>query len=60
MEDGQGRGTRRIQGGGAIEALKKAAMGHLLGAEGLGPQIRNSHDQRYHDVSEEQAELSSQ
>lgn len=26
MEDGQGRGTRRIQGGGAIEALKKAAM----------------------------------
>lgn len=26
MEDGQGRGTRRIQGGGAIEALKKAAV----------------------------------
>lgn len=37
-----------------------AAMGHLLGAEGLGPQIRNSHDQRYHDISEGQAELSSQ
>lgn len=26
MEDGQGRGTRRIQGGDAIEALKKAAV----------------------------------
>lgn len=37
-----------------------AAMGHLLGAEGLGPQTRNSHDQRYHGVSEGQAELSSQ
>lgn len=26
MEDGQGRGTRRIQGGSAIKALKKAAV----------------------------------